>query len=218
MAIIEIRDVSLTLRGVRLFEDASATFEQGQTYGLVGPNGSGKSVLLKLICGFMHPDTGQVIIDPAFLSANRTYPDRFGITIDGPAYLPQLSGYENLRELASIRKRISKHEIRAIMQDLDLDPDSGQKVRNYSLGMKQKLSLAQALMEDPEVLLLDEPFNALDAASVVTVKRILRELRDAGKTMIFTSHSSSDITELSDAIVEIKARSLHLRTTGDDTR
>jgi ABC-2 type transport system ATP-binding protein len=218
MAIIEIRDVSLTLRGVRLFEDASATFEQGQTYGLVGPNGSGKSVLLKLICGFMYPDTGQVIIDPAFLSGNRTYPDRFGITIDGPAYLPQISGYENLRELASIRKRISKHEIRAIMQDLDLDPDSGQKVRNYSLGMKQKLSLAQALMEDPEVLLLDEPFNALDAASVVNVKRILRELREAGKTMIFTSHSSSDITELSDAIVEIKSRSLHLRRTDEDTR
>jgi ABC-2 type transport system ATP-binding protein len=208
MSVIEIRELSLTLGGVRLFSDASAVFEQGRTYGLVGPNGSGKSVLRKLICGFLTPSSGEVIVDPAFLSRGRTFPERFGIAIDGPAYLPNLTGLGNLQELADIRKQISTREIRAIMQQLDLDPDSKQKVRNYSLGMKQKLSLAQALMEDPDVLLLDEPFNGLDAKSVVRVKVIVGKLHDEGKTMIFTSHNAADIVELSDDIVEIDDRKL----------
>lgn len=208
MAVIEVREMSFSFAGRPIFRAASAEFERGHTYGLVGPNGSGKSVLLKLICGFLVPDTGEVFVAPEFLSRGRTFPEHFGIAIDGPAYLPHVTGLANLQELANIRKTISTREIRAAMQRLDLDPDSKQKVRNYSLGMKQKLSLTQALMENPEVLLLDEPFNALDATSVAVVKSILRELREAGKTMIFTSHNPVDIADLSDDIIEIDGLSL----------
>jgi ABC-2 type transport system ATP-binding protein len=211
MTVIEIRELTLSLGGNPVFCDASATFDAGRTYGLVGPNGSGKSVLLKLICGFLSPNSGEVFVDPRYLSRGRTFPEHFGIAIDGPAYLPHITGLANLQELANIKKKISTREIRAAMQRLDLDPDSKQRVRNYSLGMKQKLSLTQAFMEDPDVLLLDEPFNALDARSVTLVKDILRDLRAAGKTMIFTSHNAVDIAELSDAIVEIDGLSLRTR-------
>jgi ABC-2 type transport system ATP-binding protein len=211
MTVIEIRELTLSLGGNPVFCDASATFDAGRTCGLVGPNGSGKSVLLKLICGFLSPNSGEVFVDPRYLSRGRTFPEHFGIAIDGPAYLPHITGLANLQELANIQKKISTREIRAAMQRLDLDPDSKQRVGNYSLGMKQKLSLTQAFMEDPDVLLLDEPFNALDARSVTLVKDILRDLRAAGKTMIFTSHNAVDIAELSDAIVEIDGLSLRTR-------
>lgn len=201
--VIEVREISLRLGAVQLFDNATLTVEQGQTYALTGPNGSGKSVLLKIICGFITPDSGQIWVDPRYLSARRTFPDQFGIAIDGPAYLPGRTGLDNLLELARIRRRIGPREARATMLRIGLDPDVKQKVRNYSLGMKQKLSLSQALMEDPEVLLLDEPFNALDADSVHRVKAVLREEQERGKTIVFTSHSDEDVNELSNHIYKI---------------
>lgn len=208
MNVIEIRDITLSLRGNRLFEGASATFAEGTVTGLVAPNGRGKSVLLKAICGFVPLQSGSIWIDPRFLSRRRVFPDRFGIAIDGPAYQPHATGLDNLLDLAKIRRRIDVAEVRSIMTRLGLDPDDRTRVRAYSLGMRQKLSLAQALMESPEVLLLDEPFNALDADSVRVVTEMLLELKAAGVTMIFTSHHRADIDELSDVVVRIERRQL----------
>ena len=208
MSVIAIRDVHKQFHGNTLFRGISWNIEQGKTYGLIGPNGSGKSVLFKMICGFVRPDAGTIDIDPAFLSHRRTFPEHFGITIDGPAYLPHETGLENLRRLASINKRINLDEVRQSLLDLGLSPDSKQVVRRFSLGMKQKLSLAQAFMEKPAVLLLDEPFNALDEDSVANVKTILRKHKESGTTIVFTSHNRGDIAELSDEVLQISSSSL----------
>lgn len=204
--VIEIDDLSLRLGGVQLYEGASMAIERGRTYALTGPNGSGKSVLLKVICGFVAPDSGRVWVAPEFLSARRTFPERFGITIDGPAYLPNRTGLDNLIDLARIRKRIGTREICAAMIRVGLDPDLRQKVRNYSLGMKQKLALAQALMESPDVLLLDEPLNALDRESTKRIKDVLRAEQDRGTTILFTSHSSIDVSELTSHVYRLDDR------------
>lgn len=204
--VIDVRDMSLRLGRTHLFESASLRIESGSTYALTGPNGSGKSALLRAICGFLTPDGGEIWIDPVYLSRGRTFPDRFGIAIDGPAYLPGHTGLDNLLQLARIRRLITTREVRSAMIRVGLDPDARQNVRNYSLGMKQKLSLAQALMEGPQVLLLDEPFNALDRESVVRVKEILRAENAEGTTILFTSHSATDVAELSDHVFEIRDR------------
>jgi ABC-2 type transport system ATP-binding protein len=203
MPIITLTDVTKGFRGATLFEGVDLALERGRTYGLVGPNGCGKSVLFKLICGFLRPDAGVIDIDPALLSPGRTFPDRFGAIIDGPAYLAHRTGLENLTELAAIRKRITADEVRDAMRGMGLDPDSRTRVRSHSLGMKQKLSLAQALMERPEVLLLDEPFNALDVESVERLTAELLRQKDIGTTILFTSHEREHIDALSDEVLEI---------------
>ena len=204
MTIVSVRGVTKRYKGNVVFDDISFDIEQGKTYGLVGPNGSGKSVLLKLLCGFAVPDAGEIWIDPRYMSKNRSFPDRFGVTINGPAYIAGATARRNLLELATIRNRIGAKEVDASLLQVGLRPELKQKVRNYSLGMKQKLSLAQALMESPEVLFLDEPFNALDADSVITLKRILRDEQDKGTTIVFTSHNREDIEEFSTEILEIE--------------
>ncbi|MFT4051187.1 MAG: ABC transporter ATP-binding protein [Microbacterium sp.] len=193
---IEVEQMSKSYRGRFLYKDASFTIEKGQVTAVSGPNGSGKSVLFRLLCGFLAPDSGVVRIDPAYLSKGRDFPERFGVVIDRPAYLAGKTGMDNLRELAAIRGVISDDDIRSTMRRVGLDPELRQKVRHYSLGMKQKLALAQAFMENPDVLILDEPFNALDADSALCVKEIIRELNAAGVTVVFTSHNATDVDDL----------------------
>ncbi|WP_166880674.1 ABC transporter ATP-binding protein [Salinibacterium sp. ZJ450] len=214
MTVVSVRGVTKRYRGTVILDDVSFDLDQGKTYGLVGANGSGKSVLLKLLCGFTVPDAGEIWIDPRYLSKNRSFPDRFGVTINGPAYLPGSTARQNLLDLAAIQKRISPDDVDAALRRIGLRPELKQKVRSYSLGMKQKLSLAQALMENPEVLLLDEPFNALDADSVRILRGILREEQAKGTTIVFTSHNREDIDELSTEILEINAGRITRRLTG----
>jgi ABC-2 type transport system ATP-binding protein len=211
-AVVSVRSVTKRYKALTVLDNVSFDVEKGRTYGLVGPNGAGKSVLLKLLCRFSIPDTGEIWIDPRYLSKNRSFPDRFGVTINGPAYLPGSTGRRNLLDLAAIQKRIGPEIVDATLLKLGLRPELPQKVRDYSLGMKQKLSLAQALMEAPEVLILDEPFNALDSDSVMNVKRILREEHDKGTTIIFTSHMRQDVDDLSTDVLEIDNR--HVRVFG----
>ncbi|MDO5634092.1 MAG: ABC transporter ATP-binding protein [Micrococcus sp.] len=187
-----------------LYTDATVTIEPGRAHAIVGPNGSGKSVMMRLMCGFLRPTSGTVTIDPRFLYGRRTFPDRFGVVIDKPGMLPHLTGLENLRRLAEIRKQIGEERIREVMQSFGLDPDARQRVHQYSLGMKQKLNLCQAVMEDPDVLVLDEPFNALDADSVVALRERLHAFVQDGGTLVFTSHDSRDIEELADSIIRLE--------------
>jgi ABC-2 type transport system ATP-binding protein len=196
MPVITAEGLSKSFKGRQLYHDVTFQVDEGSITSISGANGSGKSVLFRLLVGFLAPDSGHVTIDARFMSGRRTFPDRFGIVIDRPGYIPGQTGLNNLRELASIRGRIGETKIRATMRLLGLDPDLKQKVRNYSLGMKQKLALAQALMEEPEVLILDEPFNALDTTSVRELKQTLLGLNDDGVTILFTSHNQVDIDDL----------------------
>ena len=196
MNVITANGVTKSYRGRALYKDATFTIPRGSTTGIAGPNGSGKSVLFRLMCGFARPDSGTITIDPTYLSARRTFPEKFGVLIDRPGYISGATGLDNLLTLAKIRRRIDESKVRETMNVLGLDPALTQKVRHYSLGMKQKLALAQALMEDPDILLLDEPFNALDADTVATVKTLLRSFQQRGGTLVFTSHNPADIPEL----------------------
>lgn len=210
---ISVESVSKRLRGVEIISEVNATFEAGRAYAIVGPNGAGKSVLLRLMCRLMKPTSGSVTYAPSIAPPGTTYPQSTGIVIDAPAYVPTLSGMANLRELARIRGLIDDGEISRWMRQLGLDPSLPTPVRNYSLGMKQKLALAQALMEKPSVLLLDEPLNALDESSALNVKGLLREHVDTGGLLVFTSHERRDVDELADVILRLDAGRLVRETT-----
>lgn len=203
-SIIEASQIDKSYRQRSLYSNVNFHIPRGTITGLIGPNGSGKSVLLRLMCGFAKPDSGSIHIDPEFLSKGRTFPDRFGVLIDRPGYMPDESGLDNLLTLAAIRKRATESELREMMTRLGLDPDLKQRMKHYSLGMKQKVALAQAFIEEPLVLLLDEPFNALDSDSAATVKMMIREFHEAGGTVVFTSHNPEDIRELSERIIRIE--------------
>ncbi|WJY26565.1 ABC transporter ATP-binding protein [Sporosarcina trichiuri] len=203
MTLIELKNVSKSYKGLILFDKINLQVEEGEIYGIIGHNGSGKSVLFKLICGFVLPDNGAVFVRGQELGKSIRFPDGFGIIIDRPGYLPNSTGFENLKSLAMIKNEISDEVIRNTMIRVGLQPDIEQKVKNYSLGMKQKLALAQAIMEDQKVLILDEPFNALDFDSVKKIRELLLACKKEGKTIILTSHNQDDINLLCDKVYRI---------------
>ena len=203
MSLIEVRNVKKSYKGLTIFQDIDLTIEKGKTYGIVGPNGSGKSVLFKLICGFVRPDHGEIVIRGEYLHKDITFPKNFGVIIDRPGYLGNKTGFENLKSLAMIQNKINDEQIIKTMELVGLQPTAEQKVRKYSLGMKQKLALAQAFMENQEVLILDEPFNALDFESVENLRSLLLNYKKEGKTIIMTSHNQEDIDLLCDEVYRI---------------
>ncbi|ANU11483.1 multidrug ABC transporter ATP-binding protein [Planococcus antarcticus DSM 14505] len=204
MTLIEMKDVSKSYKGLVLFENTDLSIEKGKIYGLVGPNGSGKSVLFKMMCGFVFPDQGTVTVRGEKLGKQNRFPENFGVIIDRPGYLGNKTGFENLNYLAMIQNRITDKQIKEAMIAVGLQPAARQKVKNYSLGMKQKLALAQAIMEDQEVLLLDEPFNALDIDSVEKIRDLLFLLKEQGKTIVLTSHNQEDIDILCDHVFRVR--------------
>jgi ABC-2 type transport system ATP-binding protein len=203
---INVQNVSKQFSGQSVLENASLVVSHGQTVGLIGANGSGKSVLFKIICGIVKPDTGRVEIDEIVLGEKSDFPANMGVFINSPGFIGLYSGFKNLQFLANIRGIIGSTEIRRAMQKVGLDPDNKTKVDHYSLGMKQKLGLAQAIMENQDVLVLDEPFNALDFKTYSDVKEIVRLLQAEGKTILLTSHNYEDIQEFCDAIYIIDER------------
>ncbi|MGZ0084780.1 ABC transporter ATP-binding protein [Caldibacillus thermoamylovorans] len=203
MAHIQLNQVSKSFKGETILENVNFSAERGKIYGIIGPNGSGKSVFFKLICGFLLPDQGSVIVDGEVLGTNKRFPSDFGIIIDRPGYIAGKTGFENLKALALIRNQIDDDKIKQTMRMVGLNPESPQKVKHYSLGMKQKLAIAQAIMEDQQTLILDEPFNALDADSVETIRHLLRKFREEGRTILLTSHNQEDIDVLCDEVYKI---------------
>jgi ABC-2 type transport system ATP-binding protein len=203
MSLIEVRNVKKSYKGLTIFQDIDLTIEKEKIYGIVGPNGSGKSVLFKLICGFVRPDHGEIVIRGEYLHKDITFPKNFGVIIDRPGYLGNKTGFENLKSLAMIQNKIDDEQIIKTMELVGLQPTAEQKVRKYSLGMKQKLALAQAFMENQEVLILDEPFNALDFESVENLRSLLLNYKKEGKTIIMTSHNQEDIDLLCDEVYRI---------------
>ena len=194
--IIELENVSKSFSRHRVLDGVSLTVEAGTTIGVVGSNGSGKSVLFQIICGFYTPDSGSVRVRGETLGKGRDFPENIGVLINAPGFIGPDTGIQNLRYLAAIQGVIGDREIRDAMRKVGLDPEDRTKVEHYSLGMKQKLALAQAIMEGQDILILDEPFNALDYKTYNDVKEIIRILQAEGKTILLTSHNYEDLESL----------------------
>lgn len=190
-----------------ILENVNLKLEKGKIYGFVGKNGSGKTVLFKMILGFISPSSGYVQVNNKKVGKDIDFPADCGIIIETPGFIDNISGYKNLRLLASIKGTIDDSKIRECMNFMGLDPDDKKKVKNYSLGMKQKLGLTQALMENPEILILDEPMNALEQESVVKVRNLLMKLKEE-KIILLASHIKEDIELLCDEIYEIRDRTV----------
>ena len=203
MNAIEVKNLSLQIDKHQILQDVKVSFEQGQIHGLVGRNGSGRTMLMKCICGFGRPTAGTILVKNQQVGKNIDFPDDMGIIIETPGFIPQYSGLRNLKLLAALNHRIGTEQIRAAMRSVGLDPDMKRKVRKYSLGMRQRLGLAQAIMENPSILILDEPFNGLDKDGVAEMRTYLLNLRKQGKTVLIASHSTEDIVVLCDTVHEM---------------
>lgn len=201
---IEIKGISKAFKNQMVLNDISFDCNRGQICGLVGHNGSGKSVLMKIICGLLYPDSGYVKINGKQIGIDIDFPPNTGVIIEQPNFIPYVSGYKNLKYLADINNRIGKSDIRAVMEKVGLEPDSKKWVSKYSLGMKQRLAIAQAIMENPDILILDEPMNSLDATGVETIREYLLELKKEGKTILLASHYKEDISLLCDRIIKLE--------------
>ena len=205
MQAIEIKNVTKkfgSTAGVAL-RKVNLSVQSSQIVGIIGRNGSGKTVLMKCICGFLPVDNGEISVYGKRVGKDVDFPDNIGVIIETPGFLPNFSGFNNLWQLAKIRGKISKENVRRAIKKVGLNPDDKKHVGKYSLGMRQRLGLAQAIMEDPDLLILDEPMNGLDRESVAEIRAYLMELKKIGKTILLSSHSAEDIDILCDTVYEM---------------
>lgn len=208
MSEIKIEDLSKSIKGALILDNVSITLTSGNIYGLRGKNGSGKTMLMRAMSGLLIPDSGSVIINGKTLHKDISFPESIGILIENPSFLPQYTGFKNLKLLAGLTGNISDDEIRTALDRVGLDPEDKRTYRKYSLGMKQKLGIANAIMGEPDIIILDEPINALDEESVKKIKKVLLEIRDKDKLIIIACHDREELDYLSDIIYEIKDGSI----------
>ena len=188
-----------------VLKDVSRSFERGRIHGIVGNNGSGKTVLMKCICGFLIPDSGSITVNGERVGVDVDFPRDMGLIIETPGFLPNVTGIKNLEILASLNKKIGLREIAAAIRRVGLDPLMKKPVGKYSLGMRQRLGIAQAIMENPSLLILDEPLNGLDKHGVREMRQLIKGLKEQGKTILLASHNQGDIDELCDTVCEMDA-------------
>ena len=200
---IEIKNVSKKIGQAEVLKDIGVTFEGGKIYGLRGKNGSGKTMLMRIISGLVHPTSGTVIINDKELGRDMSFPESIGILIENPTFIDNFSGYRNLKSLADINQLIGEEEIKETVRKVGLDPDDKKYYKKYSLGMKQRLGIAAAIMEKPDIILLDEPINAIDEAGVNRIRDILFELRDENRIIIVACHDKEELELLADEIFEM---------------
>lgn len=203
MSEIIIENLSKKLKNNIILNKVNLTFESGHIYGLVGRNGSGKTMLLRAICGLIFPDEGRILIDGKQLHTDISFPESCGVIIENTELLPNFSAFDNLKILSKIKNIADDNMIESAIKLVGLDPKSKTKVKSFSLGMKQRLSIAQALFENPDILLLDEPTNALDEDGVNEIRKILLKEKEKNKLIIIASHNKEDISILSDTIISV---------------
>lgn len=202
---ISLKNVSKDFGKDRVLKSVTRDFERGKIHGIVGNNGSGKTVMFKCICGFLQPTEGEVVVDGKRIGVDVDFPEDIGIIIETPGFLPQYSGLKNLEILASLRKKIGITQITDTIRKVGLDPSMKKSVGKYSLGMRQRLGIAQAIMEDPSLMILDEPMNGLDKHAVKYMRELFLSLKDSGRTILIASHNVADIEELCDTVCEMDA-------------
>ena len=205
MNIISVKNLSKDFGQERVLHNVTRDFEKGRIHGIVGNNGSGKTVLMKCICGFLIPTEGEVIVNGKRVGKDVDFPPGLGLIIETPGFLPNITGVKNLEILASLNKKIGLEEIAAAIRRVGLDPLMNKPVGKYSLGMRQRLGIAQAIMEDPTLLILDEPLNGLDKHGVKEMRQLIKGLKAQGKTILLASHNQGDIDELCDTVCEMDA-------------
>lgn len=202
--IINIKNVGLVLDKTTILDDVCMEMEQGKIYGLIGRNGSGKTMLMKCICGFVKPTQGEITVRNQVVGKDIDFPENMGILIENPGFIPHYSGIKNLKMLADLNRKINRQQIEETIRFVGLDPQMKRHVQKYSLGMKQRLGIAQAIMEDPDILILDEPMNGLDKEGVEDMRTLFLDLKKKGKTVIIASHSAEDIDRLCDHVWEME--------------
>lgn len=202
---IKVENVSKDFAQERVLRSVTREFESGLIHGIVGNNGSGKTVLMKCICGFLVPTEGKITVNGQIVGKDVDFPENMGLIIETPGFLPNVSGVKNLEILASLNKKIGLSEIAEAIRTVGLDPKLNKPVGKYSLGMRQRLGIAQAIMEDPKLLILDEPLNGLDKHGVAEMRTLIKSLKAKGKTILLASHNQADIDELCDTVCEMDA-------------
>ena len=204
-AVIRVQNLIKRFGEETVLYGVSHDFETGKIHGLVGNNGSGKTVLMKCICGFLLPSSGRVLVRDKQVGRDMDFPDDLGIIIETPGFLPGLTGRRNLHLLASLRRKIDGAAIDEAIRRVGLDPAMKKPVGKYSLGMRQRLGIAQAIMENPSLMILDEPFNGLDKHGAADMRELIAALRSQGKTILLASHNQADIDELCETVCEMDA-------------
>lgn len=204
---VKVEGLSKEFRGEMILQDVNITLERGKIYGLVGMNGSGKTVFMKCLCGFLKPTTGKVTVDGKEVGKEIDFPQDLGLMIETPGFIPYMSGKSNLKNLALIRNQIGNYEIEEALRSVGLDPNLKKHVSKYSLGMRQRLGIAQAIMEKPRLLILDEPFNGLDVQGVKDIRELLMSLQKQGVTILLASHYDEDIRTLCEGGISCKRAS-----------
>ena len=212
---IKIENYTQKIKKDIILNDINLHLKENKIYGFVGRNGSGKSILFKGICGLLNISNGKIIIKGKGIGKDLDFYDNLGAVLDGAGFLPNLSSFDNLKLLASIRNKISDSDIKSALNKVGLDPNDKKKYKKYSLGMKQKLALAQAIMENPELLILDEPFNGLDSYSVKDIREMLIDYKKEGKTILISSHIKEDIDILCDEVYELDRGNINKLNIGD---
>ena len=203
---MEVIEVSKVIRKHTVLDRVSCSMHSGKIYGIQGINGSGKTMLMRVLIGLIHPSSGKVLIDGKELGKELEFPKSIGFLLENPTFLDRYSGYQNYKKIASVKKIISDEEINKVMCLVGLDEEKKKKkYRKYSLGMKQRLGIAAALMEKPDIVILDEPTNALDTSGVELVKEIVRGEKKRGALVIISCHDLAVLEELSDEIIKLES-------------
>lgn len=197
---VVLKNVTKKIKEVTVIDDISLHFASGRIYGLKGKNGSGKTMLMRLICGLILPTEGTIHIDGLLLGKDMSFPKDTGILIENPSFISKYTGYKNLNILASLQANISESDVKKVLADIGLDPEDKRTYKKYSLGMKQRLGIASAMMGDPKLILLDEPINALDENGVLLVRNLLDNAKKRGAIVIVACHDREELELLSDEI------------------
>lgn len=200
---IKVEGISLTLQKTEILKNINVDFEKGKIHGLIGRNGSGKTMLMKCICGFVKPTKGRIKVRGKVVGKDMDFPENTGMIIETPGFIPYYSGMKNLMLLADLNKKVNKQEVARVMEQVGLSPKLKRHVGKYSLGMRQRLGIAQAIMEQPDLLILDEPMNGLDKDGVNDIRQLFLQLKEQEKTILIASHSAEDIDVLCDTVHEM---------------
>lgn len=200
---IELKKISKSIKGVKILDDISLKMESGRIYGFQGKNGCGKTMLMRAICGLIRIDSGSIDINGKILHKDISFPQSIGVLLENPSFLNNFTGFRNLKMLADIQCGVSDNEIRKLLLDVGLEPDDKRTYKKYSLGMKQKLGIAAAVMGIPDIVILDEPINAIDENGVENVRKILNNIREKGSIIIIACHDRRELEQLSDVIIHI---------------